>query len=86
VTLEYWEDKQAGERQALCAWTIVLTVAARMSVRLVGHAQPILVAGVHHKNGAVGSCGAMAMALASRNVKAPPNRARLVITPAIFGR
>ena len=27
VTLEYWEDKQAGERQALCAWTIVLTVA-----------------------------------------------------------
>jgi hypothetical protein len=27
VVLEYWEDKQAGERQALCAWTIVLIVA-----------------------------------------------------------
>ena len=24
---EYWEDKQAGERQALCAWTIVLIIA-----------------------------------------------------------
>jgi hypothetical protein len=27
VATEYWEDKQTGERQALCAWTIVLIVA-----------------------------------------------------------
>src|SRR5262245_52619015 len=41
---------------------------------------------LNHRNGAVGSCCAVAMALASPKVKAPPNRARLVITPAIFGR
>lgn len=27
VATEYWEDKQTGERQALCAWTIVLIIA-----------------------------------------------------------